>query len=100
MVLGGAIFLLIALIVAPIPGYLAWLEHRVATKGVPAQGILEESRRWNDHWRVAVRFRDATGVERRATAFVKDRARWSAAPLGSPVALRYDPANPSNIGLA
>jgi hypothetical protein len=99
MAFGAAFFLLIAIVVAPIPGYMAWREHRVVTRGVLAEGTLEESRRWNEQWRVAVRFRDARGVERRATAYVEDRAKWSAMPLGSLVALRYDPADPSNIAM-
>lgn len=99
MILGAAVFFLIGLITAPIPVYMAWREHHVLTRGVPAEGTLEESRQWGEYWRVTVRFRDAGGVERQASTFVNNWGRWRRTPLGSLVPLRYDPADPSYIGL-
>lgn len=74
--------------------------RRLEVAGVLVQGIVEAVRQYKSNRTLSVRFTDGSGVERRAKTPAKSPPQAAATERGATVALRYDPADPSNVSLA
>jgi hypothetical protein len=104
----NALFLMVLfvtfLIATSIAGVVALRQarraHRLDIRGVDVLGTIHNVYSVKSGWNLWVQFVDAQGTLQGATLSEPKGSPWAEAAKGTPVALRFDPAEPRNVALA